>query len=378
LLRYRWVILVAWVAWLFPRSWSPLNGDWHYFTTGASLLFGEDGLHVFARHPELHMGPLSLVAAKALGPFGPAGLTGALVLMAALGPVSLYLLERAARAIRGGPDPLIAFTTLVGGFLFLPAWLQAAGPVAHIDDVLAMTFLALAAWAVAVRRPALAGFAVGLAVASKPWAVIALPLCLAFAPRLLPRSLGPALGTILLAWLPFVLADRGTTGASAYGQANDAASALRALGVHSMDTPGWVRPAQVLIAIALGVVAVWIGRWPAVLPVALAVRIALDPAIYTYYAPTLIIGGIACDLLVSRRSVPVWTLVTYVGVIAIPTSVSASTRGEIRLASCIALILGAFLLPACTNSAPTAFGTWSRRARRARGTSAATAPPTST
>ena len=52
---------------------------------------------------------------------------------------------------------------------------RAAGPVAHIDDVLAMTFLALAAWAVAVRRPALAGFAVGLAVASKPWAVIALP-----------------------------------------------------------------------------------------------------------------------------------------------------------------------------------------------------------
>jgi hypothetical protein len=31
--------------------------------------------------------------------------------------------------------------------------MEAAGPVAHIDDVLAMAFLALAAWAVAVRRP---------------------------------------------------------------------------------------------------------------------------------------------------------------------------------------------------------------------------------
>jgi hypothetical protein len=364
------VILVAWAAWLFPRYWTPRNGDWHYFTTGASLLFGNDGLHVFARHPELHMGPLSLVATKALSPFGPAGLTGALVLMWTLGLLTLFLLERAAGAIRGGPDPLVAFTTLVGGFLFLRSWQEAAGRVAHIDDVLAMTFVAMAAWAVAVRRPALAGLAVGLAVAAKPWGIIALPLCLAFPPRLLVRSLGAALGTILVAWLPFVLTDRGTTGANAYAQAVDAASALRTLGVDSLETPGWVRPAQVLIAIGLGVLAVRVGRWPAVLPIALAVRIALDPAIYPYYAPTLILGGIACDLLVSRRSVPLWTLVTYVGVIAIPTSVSAGTRGEIRLAACIALILGAFLLPACSNSATTAFAT------RSRGTKSTSRTPT--
>ncbi len=346
LLRYRWVLLLAWAAWLFPRGWSVRDGDWHYFTTGSSLLFGDDGLHVFARHPELHMGPLSLVATRALGPFGRDGLTGAIVLMWVLGPVTLFVLERAARAVRGGTDPLVEMTTLVGGMLFISTWMRAAGPVAHIDDVLAMAFLAVAAWAVAVRRPALAGFAVGLAVAAKPWAIIALPICLAFPPRLLPRSLGVAIGAILVAWLPFVLVDSGTTGANAYAQANDAASALHALGVRALDTPSWVRPAQVLIALALGVVAIWIGRWPAVLPVALAVRIALDPAVYTYYAPTLVLGGIALDLLVSRRSVPLWTLVTYVGVVAVPDSVSAATRGGVRLLTCVALVLGALLLPA--------------------------------
>ena len=347
-LRYRWALLLAWAAWLFPREWSIRAGDWHYFRTGSALLFGEDGLHVFARHPELHMGPLSLVATRALSPFGHSGLSGAIVLMWALGPLTLFLLERAARAIRGGPDTLVAFTTLVGGLLFLPAWFRAAGPVAHIDDVLAMAFLVFAAWAVAVRRPSLAGLAVGLAVAAKPWGIIALPLCLAFPPRLVARSLGIAVGTILVAWLPFVLADRNTTGAGAYAQANDAASALRALGVHSLDTPGWVRPAQVLLAIALGVLAVWIGRWPAVLPVALAMRIALDPAVFTYYAPTLVLGGIACDLLVSRRSVPLWTLVTYVGVVAVPQTVPAAIRGDIRLATCVALIVGALGLPAAS------------------------------
>ena len=73
---------------------------------------------------------------------------------------------------------------------------------------------------------------------------------------------------------------------------------------------------------------------------------ALDPAVFTYYAPTLVLGGIACDLLVSRRSLPVWTLVTYGAVVAMPESVAAATRGDVRLLACVALILGALLLPA--------------------------------
>jgi hypothetical protein len=346
LLRARWLLLLLWAAWLVPRGWSALDGDWHYFAAGGALLFGPDGLHVFARHPELHMGPLSLVAAWLLQPFGDRGLAGAEILMWALGPATLFLLERAATAIRGAGDPLVAVTTLAGGFLFLDAWMEAAGPIGHIDDVLAMTFVALALLAVATERPALAGLAVGLAIAAKPWGIIVLPLCLAFPPRALLRSFGVAVGVGMVAWLPFVAVDRGTIGAGSYDQLNDAASALRALGVDALATPDWVRPAQVLLALAFGIVAVRIGRWPAVVPVALAGRIALDPAVFTYYAPTLVLGGLACDLLVSRRPLPMWTLVTFVAVAAVPTSVAAHVRGDLRLAACVALILGALVLPA--------------------------------
>jgi hypothetical protein len=344
-LRARWLLLVAWAAWLFPRGWSPVDGDWHYFVTGSKLMTGGDGLHVFARHPELHMGPLSLAAAWALRAFGGSGLGAAEVLMWALGLLTLLLLERSAVAVRGTGEPLVALTTLLGGVLFLKAWMLAAGPIAHIDDVLAMTFAAVAAWAVATRRPWLAGIAVGLAIAAKPWGVIVLPLCLAFAWRGRARAIGAAVAVSLAAWLPFVLADRGTTGTGSYDQLNDPASALHALGVHTTGTPDWLRPTQVLVALALGVLAVGLGRWPAALSVALAARIALDPAVFTYYAPTLVLGALVCDLLVLRRPLPLWTAVTYAAVVAAPTSLSASTLGTVRLGACIALILGALLLP---------------------------------
>jgi hypothetical protein len=346
LLRWRWLLVGAWALWLFPRGWSPADGDWHYFATGAALLFGADGLHVFARHPELHMGPLSLVAARLARPFGGEGLDATEVAMWALGPATLFALERTAVRIRGGLDPFVAGTTLAGGVLFLGAWMKAAGPVGHVDDVLAMTLAAAAAWAVAAGRPGLAGLAIGLAFAAKPWGVIILPLCLAFPARQIVRSAGVAVAVSLVAWLPFVVADRGTIGASSYDQLNDAASALRALGVHASMTPGWVRPTQVLLALALGVVAVRIGRWPAVLPVALAARIALDPAVFTYYAPTLVLGGLSFDLLLARRALPIWTLLTYAAVVAVPTSVAAAARGDIRLAVSLALVVGALALPA--------------------------------
>jgi len=345
LLRARWAVLLAWAVWLFPRHWSSDDGDWHYFAAGARLLAGGDGLHVFARHPELHMGPLSLGAAWLLGLGVGDGLRSALVLMWLLGLLSLLLLERAALVVRGGGDTLLQATVLGGGLLFLKAWMEAAGPVAHIDDVLAMAFSVVAVWAVATRRPWVAGLAVGLAVAAKPWGVIALPLCLGFPWRGSLRACGAAVATSLAAWLPFVVADRGTMGAGSYDQINDPASALRALGVHASGTPDWLRPTQVLLALALGVLAVGLGRWPAAIAVALAARIALDPAVFTYYAPTLVLGGLVVDLLVSRRPLPVWTCVTYLGVVTAPTLLGAGASGYARLAACVALVLGALLLP---------------------------------
>ncbi len=354
LVRARWAVLLVWAAVLFPRDWTIGAGDWHYFVTGSDALAAsgpDGGLSVFAQHPELHMGPLSLVAAWVLRLGGGDGLTAAVILMWALGPVILVLLERTAVAVRGleraGDDLLLGLTTLFGGVLFLGTWMEAAGPVAHLDDVLAMAFVALAVRAISCERPFAAGAAVGLAVAAKPWGVLLLPLCLALPWWRARLQAGvAALAVMLLAWLPFVVADRGTIAAGSYNQLNDLASGLRAVGIDTLATPTWVRPTQVLVALVLGLIAIRRGRWPAVVAVALAARIALDPAVFPYYTPTLVLGALVWDLVAARRPFPLWTLVTYVALTVAPVAaLPDAVLGQIRFAAALGLVLGALLLP---------------------------------
>lgn len=355
LLRFRFALLGLFALSLFPTDYDVRQGDWHFFVQGSRLLAGHGaggGLHVFASHPEMHMGPLCFVVAWALRAGGGSGLAPAEILMWALGPVTLVVLERAARAVRGGgADLRLQLTTLLGGAAFLKAWMFAAGIMAHLDDVLAVFFTAIAAWAVATRRPWLVGLAIGLAAAAKPWGIILLPLCLAVEPRGRARAALATVATTCAWWLPFVVADHATFSANSYSQANDPSSALRALGVTATEMPHWVRPTQVLVSLALGTFAVLRGRWPAAIAVALAARIALDPSVYGYYTPTLIIGALAWDLLGSRRALPIWTGVIYAGVVIAPWFVSQpSSLGDLRLAVSIGLVAGALVLPATTRA----------------------------
>jgi hypothetical protein len=85
-------------------------------------------------------------------------------------------------------------------------------------------------------------------------------------------------------------------------------SGLRALGVNSPGTPSWDRTAQILLGFALSAVAVWRGRWPAVVLICTAVRVALDPNTYPYYDAGLVVGALVWDLIGARRAVPAWTL----------------------------------------------------------------------
>ena len=90
---------------------------------------------------------------------------------------------------------------------------------------------------------------------------------------------------------------------------NDRSSALRVLGVMDPRTPWWDRSAQLLLGLAGGAVAVRRGRWPAVLLVAVAARILLDPGVYAYYTAGALLGTIVVDLVVTRWRVP-WATVT--------------------------------------------------------------------
>jgi hypothetical protein len=330
---------------LLPRALGSDQGDWHYFVEGGRLLFsgsGAGGLHLFARHPELQVGPLSLLASAALGVASAGnGFVVQTLLSMALGVLTLFLVERTGERLRGGSAPALAIA--IGAPLFLEQW-AAIAAIGHLDDALALTFGALAVYGVAGRSPVLAGCAVGLAVAAKPWALFFLPL-LAALPWGRRRAIGLCAAVTAAAWLPFVLADPRTLRAGAFTIYNWPDSTLRVLGVDSLNTPQWVRPAQLAACLLVGVLAVRRGRWYAVPLAVVAVRLLLDGGTYSYYGAGLVLGAMLLDACSQDRSVPVATIVVLGAVRGLPLVLAdGSERGILRTA----------LLVACVGAALTA------------------------
>jgi hypothetical protein len=350
LARLRWALLaVVWLAGL-PRHFDIRQGDWHFFVRATDLLASHGpgtGLHVLAAHRELTMGPVSLGVTELLRLGGSNGLARAQVLGFLLAPATLFLLERAALRVREGSDRVaVQLTTLVGGAMLLQAWPYASGEMTHLDDVLATAFAALAVWAVAARRPWVLVAAVALAAASNAYGVFLLPLCLA--PRLTRpyRTTAAAIGAMVVPWLPFVLADPGTIGGGSYTQAVDPSSALAALGVHARLMPGWVRPTQVLLGLALAALVARRGHWGGAVAIALAARLALDPQVYGYYTLTYLTAALALDLLGARRVIPIATTATYAALQVVPSWLyDQSVLSRLRLLDAVALAGLALLLP---------------------------------
>jgi hypothetical protein len=330
--------------------------SWHYFSHGAAVLFGGSsvtpagGLHLYANYPDLQIGPVSFLVAQVLRQLGPSqGLFAAQLVMMALGLLVLRTLRDAMRRLRpdlGAERRAVRLTVALGGALFLIVWASLAVYYAHLDDVLALTFAALAVKALAEHNPALAGLCLALSTDAKPWAAVFLPLALA-APRVERRyAVCYALAGILPAWLPFVLADPGTLKAAGYAIVNQPSSALRALGVATAGTPSWDRPAQLLIGCALGALAIRQGRWPAVLLLGVAARLVLDPGVYDYYTAGLLLGTLCWELLGLRRPVPLWTPIGFAALYLAPRVVgSAALLGHLRLWGLLLLCAGALLLP---------------------------------
>jgi hypothetical protein len=135
-------------------------------------------------------------------------------------------------------------------------------------------------------------------------------LLLALPRRQWLTALAAFTGGIAVIWLPFLLADPRTVAAvTRFTIPNDRSSALRVLGVMDPRTPWWDRSAQLLLGVAGGFVAVRRGRWPAVILVAVAARILLDPGVYAYYTAGALLGTIVVDLVVTRWRVP-WATAT--------------------------------------------------------------------
>jgi len=362
LLRWRYPVLVA-AAYAFCLQHLRGTGeDWHYFVLGSELLFGTHhrysplpgGLHLYANYPEIQIGPLALLAATPFRLLGRAdGRIAATLVGTAMAPLIVFVLERAAAAVWRPVDRrLLSLTALLGGIVVVQAWSPLATIYAHLDDVLLLTALAVAAWAVAVRRPWLVGVALGVGMALKPWGIVALPLVLAVPRRDWWRSILAA-GTVTVgAWLPFVLADPATLSALRPQVNTSPASVLGLLGV-AFDPPGWIRPLQFATALLLGAVAVARGRWGAVLLVGITVRVGLDAQVFLYYSAGLMVAALAWDLLRSPRPLPAWTLAAF-AMLNVPYVVvaSPSARAVLRLVITLAALGGALLDPGRGSPSP--------------------------
>jgi hypothetical protein len=330
--------------------------SWHFFTDGASLLIGQHpagdiaagGLHLYANYPQLQFGPLTLLVTVALRPFADGGWLIITWLMTLCGIGVLYLLEVIVRTIRPTVDEdyrATMLTVLVGGGSFVVSWELLAVHFGHLDDVLALLLITIAALAVVYRAPVAAGICIGLAADAKPWALACAALLLMFPGRARWRAILAAGCVIAVAWLPFVIGDPHTLSAAKFAIANVPASALRALGVHTPTTPSWDRIAQLVIGCALGAAAVLRRRWEAVIALGIGARLVLDPSVYTYYTAGLALGVLLWDLTGYRRPMPILSVLCFVGItMAAFATKDARLLGELRLWT--VLIAGAAMLAA--------------------------------
>ncbi|MFD0259240.1 hypothetical protein ACFXKJ_19920 [Kitasatospora indigofera] len=352
--RRHHVLLVAWtVLWFLMVE--PSGGvSWHYLRQGEQLLFDQQpggGLSLYAHHPELQIGPVSLAAARLFAPFPDhVGQVLAEATMSALGLLMLVVVGRTAAWYylgTGTNHRRLQQRLLVAGLAFIPMWVEVSVRFAHLDDVLALFFTTLAAYALSRGRATAVGVYLALAVDSKPWALSFVPLILAL-PRPQWRRAVLWLGALVaVAWLPFYLGTSGSFAAARFTIPNQAASSLRWLGVSDPATPWWDRPAQAALGLGLGTAAVLRGRWPAVVLVGANARILFDPSVYTYYTASILLGTLLWDAVGQKRLVPWWSWIAlaalYGGTLVIP---SDSACGLVRLAFVVVSTAYVLLRPA--------------------------------
>ena len=370
---WHWPALIVWAGAWYASKTAFGGQSWHFSVQGARLLLhgaarGQPagGLDLFADYPKLQSGPLTFLLADPVtwltgGATGAAGSGGrsaglhvAEVLMTLLGILALFALERAAFALRPDAAPSrIRWTVLGGGAAMLPVWIMAGVYWAHFDDILALTFAALAVWAAARRRPVLLGLCVACSVDAKPWAAGFLALLFALPGRQRRTAVAVGLALVAAAWLPFVIADPHTVHAVGFTIPNARDSALRALGVSDPRTPSWDRPAQIVLGCLLGALAVWRGRWPAVLLLGACARLAIEPNDYPYYFAGAVVGALAWDLLAARRPAPLATLgVTALIFASRAVGASPAFYGRLKLLAMVVAAAAALFAPAVRTARP--------------------------
>ncbi len=323
-------------------------GDWLFFKTGAFQLvqlpqpngaFSGNPLHLYAANPALQIGPPPLVTLAVLQHYlSPTGATLLLtILMALAGLAIVATLERLAVALCGAGQR-IRVCALVGGVVLVGFWTDSAVAWRHLDDVVALTAVAVAMLVCARggRWWVMAGL-LGLAAATKPWAIVAAPLLMGLPREQRARAVVVLLATAGAWWAPFVLAAPDTV--SSLGRLSLVpmrASVPYLLGIHG-DVSRWLRPLQFGVGIAAGIIVARKRSWLAVPLVALSIRVASDPYVWSYYGLGPLMIGLGIDLVIGRRSLPKWTIGAALVFFVLPMYLPADLCAVARLAWCLAM-----------------------------------------
>jgi hypothetical protein len=323
-MRLRYLVLAVWsLPWLVRgQHFHPPHSDWIFVELGARVLIHHHvpaaagpALHVYADNAVVQIGPLALLLAGAVQWLPEQlGTHLALHLLALLVLPTLWCLERAASTRVG--DDRSRRRVLLAGFLVVPAWTYQTEYWGHIDDALALFAMAVACLLVSQGDHALlAGLILGTGAATKPWAVILLPLLFAYSRPQVPRAVAAFIIGALGWWLPFVLADSATIHAlGSIAQTVGPTSTWSLFGIHGFAR-SWMRPLQLLGGLVVATITVRRVGWTAVPLIALAWRVTSDPYAWPYYALGPLLGSVLWDTTASRTGrwwlVPWATLGTF-------------------------------------------------------------------
>ena len=275
--------------------------------------------------------PFALVASLAGGGEAVVYDAGVLACVLALSAFAIYLVRRG----EGSPNRLLLVAVLA---VMTPA-VRDAVVVGHPEELLGAV-LSVTAVLLAGRRSLWAGIALGLALATKQWAILAVVPVLMAAPR--GRRFAAALaaaGTAIVLTLPLAVGSFGAyariSGQAATSPTTTGRATVWFLFAHPHHTPlhlgpgfptvfttyhiaGWLaqltHPMLVVLLTLLALAAWRRGGDPlAVLALVFLERCVLDPVDNEYYHVPFLLALLAYEVVSRRRAIPVMTIAASAG-----------------------------------------------------------------
>ena len=286
-------VLAAALAPLCTTSWN----DWHFYTEGADALFGSSGLHLYADHPLVAVGPLALVVTRGLMLVAndQARQVAAALATAAVLPAFVVIQQLS----RSRHLWLLYWSPLV-----LVAWMDSSLN-GQPGDAWAMLAVVAAVAALARGQAGVCGVLVGVSVLLKPWTVPLLLLPLAFGPgRERLRGVTAGVLTASVGYIPFLVADWHTLAAGHTPIMLEARSSLMLMGGDAalpyVRALQWGLGAAVVARLSLR------GNAFAAIAAMAAVRLLFEPAPMPYYVLALAVGALLSDVADRRGVFTLW------------------------------------------------------------------------